>query len=163
MSSLTHEINITFADADGDVSTRTYELANSVAITDVPLVAAALMDLYEPVINGTILSASYTIAVAVPALVASALSDVQEIWVVGLRSVTNFFKRFTIPTVLESKVFVPLTKDADITDADVLAIHTAFVNGIDVSGAGGSGVVEFSDNHGADLDTLEYSREEFTR
>lgn len=161
MSSLTHEINVTYYDADGDTSTATYELPNTVAVTDVGLFASALVGLIVPLINGGIRSISYTIQVTVPALTADGISDVQELLAIGARSATGFLKRMRIPTIDEVKAFIPGSKSADLEDADVLALRTAIISGIDLTGAGGSGVVQLSDNHGADISTVEYMTEEF--
>lgn len=163
MSVLSHEINITFADADGDTTTRTWELPVSVTVTDVPLVAGQLMLLMAPLITGTITKASYTVEVTPPALVAAALSDVQELLGVAARTTNGFLKKMNLPTIDEAKVFVPGSKEADLTDADVLAYTTALINGIDVSGVGGSGVVQFSDSRGEDLTSIEYAVEEFSK
>jgi hypothetical protein len=161
MSALTHEIFIQFRDADGDVTTRSWEVPNSVAITDVPILAAELMDLMVPLINGTIVKAGYTAEVTVPVLVAQALSDVQELLAVGARTTNGFLKRMHLPTIDEAKVFLPGSKEADLADADVLAYTTALISGIDLTGAGGSGTVQFSDGRGEDLTSIEYAVEAF--
>ena len=162
MSALTTEIFITFADGDGDETTRVFEVPSTVAITDLTPLTTALLGLITPLITGAFRKAGFTVSVTVPALVAQATADVQELMVIGARTTNNFLKRMNVATIDEAKVFVAGTKEADRGDADVDAFLTALTNGIDISGAGGSGVVEFSDGRGEDLTTIEYAREEFS-
>lgn len=163
MGLVTHTINITFRDGDGQTSTRTWDVYNTVAVTDMPLLANALVALITPVITGGIVSVDYVISLTPPSLTISNLSDVQELWAIAARTTSGFLRRFGIPTIDEAKVFVPGSREADSEDADVAALENAMRNGIDLSGAGGSGLVRFSDNHGTSLTSLEYSREEFSK
>lgn len=163
MPVVAYELFIQFADADGDVSTRSWNVDASTVVTDLPLMLTALSGLIVPLIVGEIKEMGFTVKVTPPVSLVDPLADVQELLVTAARTVNGFLKKMTIPTIDETKVFVAGTKDADMTDADVLAYHTALLNGIDLTGAGGSGIVEFSDSRGEDLIAIEYAVEDFSK
>lgn len=158
-------INVSFSisDAKGDISTVTVQVPESTSYEDAVLFGQQMAGLIEPLVNGTLRSVTVTIPVAfTPWSLADAASDIQEKAAFGFRTVNNFIKRLSIPTILES-IFNLGSKDVDTTDPDVAAFVTAMESGIDLTGAGGTGTVAPVDTRDEDLVALDYAREAWGR
>lgn len=147
------ELFVNFVDESGDTATRSFYLDAGTSLADAALVVPALVNLIAPMILGGITGAGFTVSVDIDALgvgLAQAASDIEEVARFAYRTVNNFVWRKTIPTLDESKVLAG-SDNIDVTDADVLAFNTAMTDGIDVSGAGGSGTIQFVDSRAEDL------------
>lgn len=153
-------IYFTIRDDKGDKSTIEIPFPDATAVTDLPLLVDAVGQLLDPLISGGLAGAGFRVEATVTGFpsAAGALSDIQEKAEFAFRTVTNFVKRLNIPSFIET-FFLPGTREVDTTDADIAAFVTALEDGVDVSGAGGSGIVQPCDIRGDDLDTLEYAIE----
>jgi hypothetical protein len=161
---MAHQITFTVADEKGDTSTITIPVPDSTALTDLPLMAQALADLLEPMVTGGLVNAFIRIVPTITgwAAAAAADSDVQEKAEFALRTAGGFVKRLNLPTFLES-LFNANSKDVNQADADVSAFVTALEDGIDLTGAGGSGIVQPCDLREEDLTSLLYATENWGR
>lgn len=147
------ELFVNFEDESGDTATRSWYLDAGTSLADAALVVPALVSLIEPLIVGGITGAGFTVSVDIAGLgvgVAGALSDIEEAARFAYRTVNGFIWRKTIPTLDEGKVIAG-SDNIDLTDSDVLAFNAAMTDGIDVSGAGGSGTIQFVDSRAEDL------------
>jgi hypothetical protein len=153
MNPLVFEIFVTFLDDSGETTVRSWYVDSGTALSDLVFLIPALVTLIEPLVTGGIIGAGFTVSVDISALgvgAAGALSDIEEIGRFAYRTVNNFVKRISIPTFDESLV-IGGSDNIDLTDADVQAFNTAMTDGIDLTGAGGSGVVQFTDYRAEDL------------
>ena len=147
------EIFVNFLDDSGDATTRSWYVDSGTAIPDVVLLVPALVTVILPLIAGEVTGAGFTLNVDVSGLggaAAQVVSDIEEIGRFAYRTVNGFIKRMSIPTFDESLV-VGGTDNIDLTDAGVQAFNTAMTDGIDLAGAGGSGVIQFTDHRAEDL------------
>lgn len=148
-------IQLAIGDAKGDVSTVTIPIPSSTSMNDAYLFAQEIAKLVEPLVNGTLRSLRVNFEVPfTPWAVASSIADIQEKARFSFRTVGNFLKSISLPTILES-IFTPGSAQVDTSDADVAAFVTAMTDGIDLTGVGGSGTIEPSDARDADLTSLE--------
>lgn len=153
-------INFSIADEKGDISNVEIPVPSATALADLPLMAQALADLIEPLVTGGLVGCFIRIVPAITgwATAATAGSDVQEKAEFALRTVGGFLKRLNLPTFIES-FFNANSKEVDQSAVDVAAFITALEDGVDLTGAGGSGIVQPCDAREEDLDALLYAVE----
>jgi len=153
-------IYFTIRDGKDDKSVIEIPFPDATLVTDLPLLVSAFGQLIDPMLNGGLAGAGFRVDVDVPSFspLAGTLADVQEKAVFAFRTANNFLKRLGLPTFNET-LFVPGTKEVDATDTDVAAFITAMEDGVNIAGAGGSGVVQPCDTRGEDIDTLSSARE----
>jgi hypothetical protein len=151
-------IYLTFSvqDEKNDISTITIPVPDSTPLTDIPYLLQAFADLLNPIVQGGLVQAAAKVVGSVTGwnTLAAAGSDVQEKASFGIRTVTGFIKKLSIPTILES-IFNAGSKTVDLGHTDVAALVTALETGVDISGAGGSGTIQPCDAHGDDLVDVE--------
>lgn len=160
---MTYAVQLTFSDAKGEQSVVAIPLPTGTSITDARLFAQQLIPLVEPLVNGALRDARLSVPVPFTPFAATAsISDVQEKARFALRTANGFLKSISLPSVVES-IFSPGTKNVDTTDTDVAAFVAALVDGIDLTGVGGSGTVQPCDVRGEDLTELESAVEAWGR
>lgn len=148
-------IQLTIGDAKGDQSTVSIPLPDATAVTDAVLFAQAIIPLIEPLLNGALRDARLAVPVTfTPWSAPASIADIQEKARFAFRGANNFLKSISLPTFVET-FFSAGSKDVDTSDTDVAAFVTAMTDGIDLTGAGGSGVVEPCDTRGDDLTEIE--------
>lgn len=157
-------VYVKIRDAKGDTSTVTIPIPTSTSLADAALFAAAIADLIDPLVSGGIVGAGFSVGVDLTTVttVPAAISDVQEKAMFVFRTINGFLKRLHLPTFEEGK-FVPNSVNVDQSDPDVAAFITAMTEGIDLTSAGGSGVVAPVDTRGEDLELLETAIEAWGR
>lgn len=157
------EIGLTITDVKGDKSTVTIPLPDGTALSDVQLFATQLAALVQPLVQGQLVSLTFTVPVNwTPWPIIDAAADVQEKARFAFRTASGFLKSLSIPTVVES-IFATGSGDVDTSDPDVAAFVTAMEDGIDLTGVGGSGTIEPSDLRNDDLVSLAQAHEAWGR
>lgn len=149
-----HYVYISIKDEKGDISTVSFPFPDSTSVTDLVLLPAAIWALIDPLVTGGLAEAGFRYVANVAATAASAGSDVQEKGEFVLRTVNGFLKRLNLPTFIES-FFHSGSKEIDQAAGDVAAFITLLEDGIDLTGSGGSGIVQPCDVRGEDLVSLE--------
>lgn len=152
-----------FTMTDGDDTSRV-----EIPIPDAtPLAAAAALvpaaaALINPLVNGGLLSAGFTVYVDVPTFgpVAALIADVQEKAEFVFRTAGGFIKRLNLPTFIET-FFVGggSGKEVDTTDPDVQAFIDFMTDGIAAGGSTNPPV----DYRGDDIETLVEARQNWGR
>lgn len=157
-------IYFTIQDGKGETSTVTIPFPDGTPLTDIPHLVQAFADLLDPLTTGGLLQAGARIIQDATGWIGtpSASADVQEKAEFILRTANGFLKRLNLPTFLES-LFTPGSAVVDTADADVAAFVTALEDGVDLTGVGGSGVVQPCDLRGEDLVSLERAIENWGR
>lgn len=147
-------------DAKGESSTVVLDLPPATTAVNAGAFRAAAQAVIGDMINGRMTDAGIRLNVANPlgAVNAAIGADIQEKAYFAFESVGGFLKSLTIPTILED-LFIDGSKFLDESDADVGAFLTMMIDGIDVSGFGGTGTVQPSTLHGEDLTLLRVARE----
>lgn len=139
-------------------------LPSGTAWTDVVLFAQQFAPLANALFTGKVVSIGICYELSLSGLglnaVAASGSDVEEGARFQFASAGGFPTAFRIPTFDESKI-VAGSRDVDLTDGDVAALVTAMEDGIDLTGVGGSGIIQPSDKRDDDVDALSYAREQF--
>ncbi len=155
-------LNFTVRDDKGAISRFTVNLPAGTSFDDVTLFAQQLFPLVDPLVNGAITDVSVNLPIDGISLqtTAALTSDVQEIGQFVFNAVGGFLKRIGLPTFSELKVLAG-SAQIDQTDPDVAAFITAMVDGIDLTGVGGSGTIQPSDYRDADLETVDSAVEAF--
>jgi hypothetical protein len=146
----------TIVDDKGDKSTVEVPLPDATALTDVEIFVEQMGLLIDPLVQGGIVGAGFRVEASVASFtnVASTIADVQEKGRFLFRTAGNWLKSLSLPT-FSDLLINPGSNTVDETDTDVAAFITAMEDGIDLSGAGGSGVIQPSDYRGDDIATLE--------
>ena len=150
-------------DEKAKVSTTEVKLPSATTHADVVIFAQEMASLIDPLITGAITRIGITQEVALPSgLSAStaANSDVEEGAKFQFRTNGGFYTSLRLATFDEANI-VAGGREVDQTDADVAAFITAMTTGIDLTGAGGSGVVQPSDHRDDDVTALDFARELF--
>lgn len=156
-------INYTIVDEKNKTSSTEANLPDATTLADAKLWAAEMAKLLNPLITGAITKISISLDVALPAGIRAAAasgSDVEEGGRFQFGVTGGFYTAMRLPTFLESKVNAG-SKDVNIADAAVAAYITAMTTGIDLTAAGGSGVVQPCDKRGADTVSLKSAVEQF--
>jgi hypothetical protein len=154
------ELFIRVRDEDGDASTMTLRFPDALALVDITDYADAFLTLLDAVIDGKIEAAGVCVAVTLPGgLKASPVNntDVQHGMQFLFRAGT-YPVRLRVPT-WDPALIVPGSKNADMSDSDVLNFRNAILAGLtpDIT------LVEPSDNRGADVDAWVSAVENFRR
>jgi hypothetical protein len=145
------------------VSTTEVKLPGATTFADAEIFAGQMASLIDTLIEGAITRIGIVYQVDLPAGIkasANANSDVEEGARFQFRTANGFFSGCRLATFGESRI-VAGSKEVDTVDTDVAAFVTAMVTGIDLSGVGGSGVIQPSDARDEDLTALEFAREQF--
>lgn len=150
----------TVDDDKGDKSTIEIPIPSATTLSDVPLFVSAMGDLIEAIVQGGITAAGARIEVDTSGWtdVASSVADVQEKALFVFRTALNNIKKVHLPT-FPDLLFNAGSDSVDLTDTDVAAFVTAMEDGIDLTGAGGTGIVQPSDYRDEDVDHLEKATE----
>lgn len=148
-------------DDGGDTSMIEIPFKSTTAITDLPKLVPAFAALLNPLIQGGLKNAGFRVEIGGSpgswGPLPGALSDVQEKAEFVFKtasSVGNFIKRISLPAIIDS-IIGTHTKQVDLTDTDVAAFVTAMEDGVDLTSAGGSGVVQPCDVHEDDLTAIQ--------
>lgn len=160
---MTWTIIYSIQDEKSKTSMTEVKLPAATAAADVEIFAAQMASLINALISGAITRIGITKTISLPAgLNAAAASgaDVEEGARFQFKTENGFYSGLRLPTFAESFI-VAGSKEVDIVPADVAAFVTAMTDGIDLSGAGGSGVVAPCDSRDEDLTALEFAREQF--
>lgn len=150
-------------DEKGATSLMQVNAPSGTSLTDVAIFAQQMAPLIEALITGAITRIGLALTIGLPAgLRGSPLSgsDVEEGGRFQFRTSLGNYTSVRVPTFDESKI-VAGSAEVDTTDADVLAFINSMLSGIDITGAGGSGIVEPSDTRDEDVAALEFAREQF--
>ena len=120
-------------DAKGETSTFTIPVASTVTLANLPAYVQAVADLLEPLSNGTLVEAGFTVPVPItPLALAAPISDVQEKARFVFLTVGGFLKSLSIPSVVES-IFSPGSRDVNTADPAVAALVTALTDGLTIN------------------------------
>lgn len=166
---VTHTVFFRVQDGKGSKSAVTVEVPTSVSLADVAIFAAEMAKIVRPLLAGQIVGVGYMIELDLASVfgagenpVPDANSDVEEGARFGFATTNDFTKTMRVPTFLETLINAS-TDEVNTTDTDVAAFVAAMTGGIDLTSAGGSGIVQPSDVRAEDLATLKYAIEAFTR
>jgi hypothetical protein len=150
----------TLQDAKGDKSTVIVPIPDGTDFDDIIEFVQEMADLLDPLTNGTLVDAGFTMSVAfTPWAVASAIADVQEKARFVFRTVGGFVKSLSLPTILED-IFLAGSKDVDTSDPDVAAFVTAMVDGLTLTS---TNTIEPVDSRDEDLTDLNSAVEAWGR
>lgn len=147
-------IYYTVTDDYGSLSTVEVEFPITTPLSDLPLLLQAFADLINPLVEGGLEQAGIVVPVDITWAAAAVGSDVQEKAEFYFTTEGGFSKTLNLPAILED-YFLPNSKHIDLTDFDIAAFVSAIEDGIDLSGAGGSGTVQPCDQRGEDIIFLE--------
>jgi hypothetical protein len=150
-------------DEKAKVSTTEVKLPSATTHADVVIFAQEMASLIDPLLTGAITRIGITQEVSLPSGLsasAAANSDVEEGAKFQFRTNGGFFTSLRLATFDEGNI-VAGGREVDQTDTDVAAFITAMTTGIDLTGAGGSGVVQPSDHRDDDVTALDSAREQF--
>lgn len=151
-------IYYTVADEQGALATIDIEFPVDTPLDDLPLLLQAFSDLIEPLVYGGLQQAGFLVPVDITWPAASVNSDIQEKAEFTFTTELGNTKTLNLPTILEG-YFRTGSKYIDQTDPDIAAFVTAIEDGIDLSGAGGSGTVQPCDQRGEDIVFLDKALE----
>lgn len=148
----------TLQDGDGDKSTIEIPIPDATPLAAATALVPAAAALINPLVNGGLVSAGFTVTVDVPAFgpVAALISDVQEKAEFVFRTAGNFVKRLNLPTFVETFFTGGGSgKEVDTTDPDVAAFVDFITDGVTVAAT----LVQPTDYRGDDIATLEAARQ----
>jgi hypothetical protein len=160
---MAYTIMISIQDEKGKTSTTELNVPPATAYDDVRIMAGQMATLIDSMISGAIIRIGIVDSVDLPAGIAAAPgagSDVEEGARFQYRTANGFYSAMRLATFDESRI-VAGAATVDLTDADVAAFVTAMTDGLDLSGAGGSGTIQPCDKRDEDLTALEFAREQF--
>lgn len=125
----------TVEDADGDKSKIEIPVDDSVfALDTASFVIGAGWDIINPLVNGTLVTAGFTIEVDIAGFTnaaAAVISDVQEKAEFVYRATTGLIKRISLPTFIETFFTnAGAGKDVDTSQSAVAAFNTMMLDGI---------------------------------
>lgn len=147
----------TITDGD-DQSTIEIPVPDGTPLAAVTALVPAAAALINPLINGGLLKAGFTVTVDVPTFgpVAALIADVQEKAEFVFRTAGGFVKRLNLPTFIET-LFTGggSGKEVDTTDPDVAAFIDFMTDGITVAAS----LVQPTDVRGDDIETLSAARQ----
>lgn len=148
----------TLEDADGDKSR--VEIPVTVADlldADIDFVVGAAWDIINPLVNGHLVTAGFTIEVDISGFTNAAvatIADVQEKAEFAFRTVTGFIKRISLPTFIETFfTSAGAGKDVDTSATEVAAFNSMIIDGIPDAVVVVT-PVPVVDLHGDDVDTF---------
>lgn len=151
---MTTNITISVEDGKSSNSIITIPLPAATAITDAVLFAQAIWPLIDPLITGgNVVARVSQVVSGIASSNPLGSADIQEKAKFVFQSLAPFTKALSLPTFLETKM-VPGSDIVDTSDTDVAAFVTAMVDGLDLTGAGGSGVIQPCDIREDDLTAL---------
>lgn len=150
----------TIADADGDKSRVEFQVdPTNVTILNAPTLMVDVWNLMNPLINGQLISAGFTVEADISAytnVIPGALADVQEKAEFVFRTAGGFLKRINLPTFVETLFGSSgASSEVNLADTNVAAFVTAIVDGITV---GGDDIL-FQDTRGDEIASLSVARE----
>lgn len=155
-------INYTYRDRKGKISTTEVKVPSGTSILDLGLFATEMAQLIDPLLRGALVGMSATISFGLPVGVTMTPfddADVEE-KVYAQFLTADGWTKISLPTAEESKCFLP-NGDLDTADADVAAWITAMESGIDLTGVGGSGIIQPTDSRDTDIEAFDYGYELF--
>jgi len=155
-------VNVVYSvtDGKGDSSPITINLPSATTPTNAIAFAQTMWPLVNALITGGNVTARVSFDVSgITSGNPVGSSDVQEIakFTFGT-AIANVFKTLGLPTFLETKMAAG-TKYVNQADTDVAAFITGMTDGLDTSGAGGSGTVSPSDYRDEDLTSIVEAKE----
>ena len=152
------ELFVRIRDEDGDSSTMTLKFPDSLTVTDILDYAGDFLPLLDAVIDGRIEAAGVCAAVTLPGgLKASPINncDVQHGCQFLFRA-GGYPVRLRVPT-FKPTLFTAGSKDADMSDADVLNLRNSITAGLTPNAV----LVQPSSNRGEDIDEWISATENF--
>lgn len=152
-------------DEKGKRSTTEVNLPSATAFNDVVIFGAELAKLIDPLITGSIERVGVAYTVALPAglgikTTPQPSSDVEEGARFQYQTNQGNYTGMRVPTFDEAAI-LPGSRLVDQVNTAVAAFLTAMESGIDLSGVGGSGVVQPSDKRDEDIVSTTSAREQF--
>lgn len=150
-------------DAKNEVSTCEVNVPAAITFANVGIFAAQMALLINPIITGAITRIGVAFTVTLPGGLRTtpvAGSDVEEGAKFQFRTAGNFFTGLRLPTFDETLI-QSNSRAIDLEDADVAAFIDAMTDGIDLTGAGGTGTPQPCDKREADIVALSFAREQF--
>lgn len=158
-----HTVLMSVRDNKNQVSTMEFNIPGATTLADAQIMAQEMALLADPMLLGAISRLGISVSVDLPGGLTGSPStgaDVEE----GARfqhlTSGNFRSGLRMPTFNESRI-VSGSRAVDLTDADVIAWVDAMNDGLDITGAGGSGVISPCDKRGEDLESLVFAQEQF--
>lgn len=131
-------IFFTIEDADADKSRIEIPVDATDPLANIQLVVETAWDVVQPLINGSLLTAGFTVEADITAFtnpVAAIISDVQEGAEFAFRTAGGFLKKITLPTFIETFFTgAGSGKEVDTTLPEVAAFSAMMTGGI-VNGA----------------------------
>lgn len=157
------DVAFTVKDGKGKTSRFAINLPTGTSIADAVLFGQEVFPLVQALMNGAVTDVKVHFPVTGLSLTTAGLvSDVEEVGQFVFDTASGFLKRIGIPGFSELKV-VDNSAVIDTSDTDVAAFVTAMESGIDLTGAGGSGVISPSDYRDDDLTALDSAVEVFRK
>lgn len=150
-------------DEKGATSLMQVNLPSGTALADVILFAQQMAPLVEALITGAITRIGIALTVALPGGLRSnplSGSDVEEGGRFQFKTDGGFYTSTRVPTFDESFVTAG-TAEIDTAAGAVASFVASMLAGIDLTGVGGSGIIEPTDTRDDDLGSLEFAREQF--
>lgn len=150
-------------DEKGKRSTTEVKVPTATDYADVKIFAQQMAPLIDALVTGAIVRIGISDTVVLPAGLAAspaANSDVEEGGRFQWRTNGGYYTGLRLPTFDEALVNAG-SRDINLTDGDVSAFLTAMTDGIDLTGAGGSGTIYPCDYRDDDIVALEFAREQF--
>lgn len=158
---MTWSVLISITDEKAKTSTTQANVPAATTAADAELFAQQLALLIDPLITGAITRVGISKSVPLPGgltAAAAANSDVEEGARFQFRTVNGFYSAMRLATFDEANIQAG-SRAVDLTAA--AAFTTAMVDGIDITGVGGSGTIQPCDQRDEDLTALEFAREQF--
>lgn len=150
-------------DEKGATSLMQINLPSTTSLADVTLFAQQFAPLVEALITGAIVRVGVALTVPLPAgLRANPLSgsDVEEGGRFQFKTDGGFYTSSRVPTFDESLITAG-TAEIDTAAGAVASFIASVTAGIDLTGVGGSGIIEPTDTRDDDIASLEFAREQF--
>ena len=156
-------VTYNFKDEKGKTSSTEMNLPDATSVADVRLFAQQFAVLLNDLTTGALTKVTVSLDVTPSSgvrTVAAAGSDVEEGGRFQFNVTGGFYTHMRVPTFDESKVNAG-SSSINLTDADVAAYTTAMATGLDLTAAGGSGVIQPCDKRGTDVTGLSSASEQF--
>ncbi len=161
---MTFAILFSIQDEKTKTSTTEVKLPGATDFDDARLFAGELAKLIDPLVTGAITRIGLVHDLDLSTLgltpAAAANSDVEEGARFQFRTEGGFYSGLRLPTFDEALIAAG-SRAVDVEDTAVAAFITAMRTGINLTGVGGSGVIQPCDSREEDLTALEFAREQF--
>ena len=153
----------TIRDAKGETSVMEVKVPDNLTVVNLGIFAQQMANLVDNVITGAITRIGVALSFPLPGTLKAAPlanSDVEEGARFGFRTTNGYPTGFRVPTFDEALI-ASGSKEVNTVDADVAALITAVVAGINLVPVGGTGTVGATDDRGEDIIALNFAKEQF--